>query len=91
MTNTPRTINAARIPRTVRQRAAARRRAALGATCAVAAGMLIPALGQAAQAAEGDAPLADYLFTQTTGADVADAGGGAPATVQHADDSQWTG
>lgn len=53
--------------------------------------MLIPALGQAAQAAEGDAPLADYLFTQTTGADVADAGGGAPATVLHADDSQWTG
>ena len=71
-----------------RRRGALLRRAALGATCALAAGLL--PISQAV-AAESDAPLAEYDFTQTTGATIADTGGGAEATVQNADDAQWTG
>ncbi|MGO1956360.1 family 43 glycosylhydrolase [Microbacterium sp.] len=90
MTNRPPHSHGAQEPRPVRRAGAARRRVALGASCAVAAGLLLP-FGQAAQAAEGDAPLVEYEFTQTTGATVADSGGGETATVQNADDAQWTG
>jgi len=72
-----------------RRRRAALRRAALGATCALAAGLL--PVSQAAYAAESDAPVAEYDFTQTAGATIAETGGGAEATVQNADDAQWTG
>ena len=71
------------------RRGAFLRRAALGVSCALAAGLL--PIGQAAHAAASDGPLADYDFTQTRGAAIADIGGGADATVQNADDAQWTG
>ena len=69
-----------------------RRRRLLGAAtvAATVTALLLP-LGGVAQAEPAAGLLVDYTFTQTSGATVPDAAGGEPATVQNADDDQWTG